>query len=100
MKKASGIVVFDSLKDCIISFSVNYKGSLIKLPCNPDCNFATFKAMYQAILTIAKNNGFYFGCVNEVGAKFYDIAFIDTCDCGFNSHKYGISYIDDCMILG
>lgn len=108
MRKASATVIYKAeprmLPDNtsitiynIYNLTINYKNNNITLiQYNADTNKTTpapydynnFYGMYETVLNIAKNNGFYFGSYEEFGLDWFDVQWISTED-PWNIRKYG-----------
>ena len=63
----------------IVNLSVNdNKGSLINLtPATPSNHFNKFKELYECVLNILKNNGYYTHSYKAFGSAWYNIQVID-----------------------
>ena len=100
MRKVVGTVIYKSSTNQTYNITVNYKGQSITLlqynltqKENP-YRYNRFNDLYKSVLTIAKNNNFYFGTLDLFGEKengrtWYNIQWIDLDNpCYINRYSY------------
>ena len=84
MKKAIGTAVYNPTTNELYNLTINHNDINITLinhehlPKTNPYKFTTFKALYQTVLLIAKNNGFLFKTFNAFGTTFYNIQWIES----------------------
>ena len=93
MKKASATIIYNGETKQIVYAAINYKGTLIPfINYDKETQLAykhnSFAQMYEAILNIAKHNGFYFDSYKQFGTTWYNIQWID-CTNPSRIDKYG-----------
>lgn len=83
MKKASAICIYDPGTNQIYNLTINHNMNCIPLiqykaseKINP-YKYNNFNEVYETVLTIARNNGYYYSNYNEFGLTWYDIQWID-----------------------
>lgn len=83
MRKASAIVLYNAQTKQVYNLTIKHKGDLIPMVIDgtkdrtqPYC-YESFTELYQAILNVAKHNGFYYDSYSAFGANWYDISWID-----------------------
>ena len=81
MRKCTATVIYKDNR--IYNLTVNYKGSLTPLvrydldDREKPYEYESLKDLYESVLKILKNNGYYTSSYNEFNLKWYDIQFIN-----------------------
>ena len=91
MQKASATVIWNSNTKQLIHLTIDHKGNLITLvrsdePCK--YKYDNLQGIYKSVLSLAKENNFYFGKYPAFGVMWYDIQLIDACNPS-TVEKYG-----------